>query len=231
LEKSYLQACLVALRIVDRTGTAASCVDLHPTGFAWSWAWGVSGNQQVGWGNRTTGGQHALLWSGTAASCIDLNPTGFTTCYAYDLSGGQQVGWGEGTTTGNSMHAILWSGTAASYVDLNPSGFEFSAARDVSGGRQVGYGGGIATGNMNHALLWSGSADSYIDIHTFLPTGYSESYAYGIDSIGNIVGYAIWDETGQQHAVSWVLIPAPEAVLLGSFGVGLVGWLRRYRMV
>lgn len=60
------------------SGTAQSYVDLHPSGFTESWAYGTNGKQQVGYGYGTlTGGSNnALLGSGTAQSCVDLNPSG-----------------------------------------------------------------------------------------------------------------------------------------------------------
>ncbi len=62
------------------SGTAASAVDLNPSGIDLVYAYGISGGQQVGSGyGSATGGiiYHALLWSGTAASAVDLNPSGF----------------------------------------------------------------------------------------------------------------------------------------------------------
>jgi hypothetical protein len=101
-------------------------VNLGPSGFDYSVAYGVSESQQVGVGRVGPYGssEHALLWSGTAASVIDLNPSGFSSSWATGVSGTQQVGVGYGGATGgNRQHALLWSGTAASVIDLNPSGF------------------------------------------------------------------------------------------------------------
>jgi len=194
------------------SGTAENYVDLNPSGFIDSWAYGISGGQQVGSGMPDgTGRTHALLWSGTPASCVDLNPPGFTDSAAIGVSGGQQVGGGNGTATGGNGHALLWSGTAESCVDLNPTGFFYSVAWGVSAGQQVGYG---STGWRDHALLWSGTAESYVDLHAFLPSQYDWSYAYGIDSGGNIVGSA---HTGSAyHAVLWVyepdVVPTPPTI-------------------
>lgn len=189
-------------------GTAASVVDLHPRGFIDSGAEGVSGGQQVGWGTGpTTQGSHALLWRGTAASVVDLNPRGFVQSWAYGVSDDQQVGWGWGPATGGKdcPHAVLWRGTAASVVDLNPrSGFGCSEAHGTSAGWQVGVGYGLQT----HALLWRGSADGVVDLHAFLPPGYVESHAYGIDPNGDIVGDA-WPRGSYAHAVMWVPIKKP----------------------
>ncbi|MCI0499903.1 MAG: PEP-CTERM sorting domain-containing protein [Planctomycetales bacterium] len=145
-----------------------------------------------------------------------MNPSGFTRSIARGISGNQQVGYGYGSATGNKEHALLWGGSAASCVDLNPGGFTYSYAWGISGNQQVGAGNGSATGNREHALLWSGSADSFIDLHQFLPTGFVGSYAYGIDSYGNIAGRAN-DSLGVDHAIVWI-VPEPATVMLLAVG-------------
>lgn len=55
-------------------GSATNYVDLNPPGFAWSYGRGVSGNTQVGYGEKTENGRgRALAWLGTADSVIDLH--------------------------------------------------------------------------------------------------------------------------------------------------------------
>jgi hypothetical protein len=171
---------------------------------------------------------------------VDLNPSGFSIVRAYGVSDGKQVGVGSGIATGGYYHALLWSGTAASYVDLNPSGFDYSVADAVSGGQQVGYGFGSATGGNVHALLWLGTAASYLDLSTFLPAGYNSAEALGVDSAGNIVGWA--EAGGVYRAVLWqhepgeplpgpsvVPVPVPGAALLGVIGLSFAGWRLRRR--
>ncbi|MBP7934264.1 MAG: hypothetical protein KA354_06405 [Phycisphaerae bacterium] len=192
------------------TGTAASAVDLHPVGFTFSLAWGVGGGQQVGYGfvqhntNKKGGSSvaqcHALLWTGSAASVVDLNPAGFTASAAHGVGGGQQVGYG--TRTDGTQHALLWTGSAASVVDLHPAGFTSSLAFGVCGGQQVGY--GFDADGTQHALLWAGNAAGVVDLNTFLPAGFTNAVATGIDAAGNIVGYA-WSSVNREdnHAFLW----------------------------
>ncbi len=187
--------------------TPESYVDLAPLWFNFDWGLNdCSGGQQVGsYGSvyNITGG-HAALWSGIPGEFIDLNPSGFVESYARGVDAGQQVGYGEGLATGYLWHALLWSGTAASCVDLHPSGFDTSIAYDVAGGLQVGCAGVIGS-YYGHALVWSGTAESYVDLHNFLPPGYSDSFAQGIDSAGNIVGYAMTaTPVSHTHAVMWI---------------------------
>ncbi|MFC1795083.1 hypothetical protein ACFL3Q_16040 [Planctomycetota bacterium] len=191
------------------SGTAESVVDLHPVAhphfFDYTYAYDISGGQQVGegYGSATGGEWHALLWSGTAESIVDLHPAvGFDETVANGISGGQQVGYGGisfGETT--EWHALLWSGSASTVKDLHPAGFDWSRAYDISGGQQVGYG-GISFGETTewHALLWSGTATSVKDLH---PAGFQRSYAYGISGSrqvgcgsGNVTG-------GNRHALVW----------------------------
>ncbi len=174
--------------------TGGSAVDLNPSGFDYGYAWGTSGNQQVGAGSGSpTGGViHALLWTGTADSAVDLTPSGDSTSVGIATNGSQQVGWG--TTAAYYDHALLWTGSAASAVDLNPSGFDYSYANGISDTQQVGYG---YTGGNQHALLWNGTADSAVDLH---PSGFDSSTAYGTSGnqqvgAGVIGGYA--------HALLW----------------------------
>ena len=192
------------------TGSAASAVDLHPAGFTSSLAWGVGSGQQVGYGfihystNKKGGSSvsqcHALLWTGSAASVVDLHPTGFTSSAAYRVSGGHQVGYG--TCTDGIQHALVWAGSAASVVDLHPAGFTSSIARGINGVQQVGY--GFYSDGTQHALLWAGNAASVVDLNTFLPTGFTNAVATGIDAAGNIVGHA-WSSVNRDdnHAFLW----------------------------
>jgi hypothetical protein len=173
-----------------------------------------------------------MLWilDGTTATAYDIHPkTGYYESWAWDVSGDQLVGSGYVSSEGFD-HALLWTWddltSTTSVLDLHPTtGFDKTIARGVSGGLQVGEGYGTATGGYDHALLWSGTAGSIIDLHDYLPTGYTTSGAYGIDSAGNIVGYA------DNYAVMWTPIPAPGAFILGCIGVGCVTRLRKRKSI
>jgi hypothetical protein len=202
-----------------QAATSYTAIDLNPSGFDMSYAYGTSGTQQVGWGYPTGSGvEHALLWSGSAASYVDLNPSGFTESQAFGISGTQQVGYGYGSATGGVTHALLWNGSADSYVDLNPRGFITTYAWGTNGTQQVGEGDG-------HALLWNGSASSFIDLHQFLPVGFTGSCAEAIDSSGNIVGYA--SGPSGFPAILWQPIPEPATLLL--LGLGGLAIVRKRR--
>jgi probable HAF family extracellular repeat protein len=97
------------------TGSAASVVDLHPSGFTGSLASGVSGSQQVGVGQGFDTSLHALLWTGSAESVVDLNaflPTGFDSAQASGIDAdGNIVGFASGPASGGFPHAFLWKPT------------------------------------------------------------------------------------------------------------------------
>ncbi|MBV8198138.1 MAG: hypothetical protein JO263_08380 [Candidatus Eremiobacteraeota bacterium] len=186
-----------------KIGQLKAPVDLNPAGASYSEAYALNATGQVGYAYlTTTNSDHAILWNGTAASAVDLTPSPLTSAYATGLGYKSEVGCG--TPTGMSVtHALLWRGTAASMVDLQPSGFTDSCARAAHGNIQVGYG-HVNTTSVLHALLWKGRAKSALDLQTFLPSAFTSSEAYAIDSTGAILGSAYDSTTVTWHAVMWV---------------------------
>ena len=90
------------------TGTAASMVDVNPSGFTFSEALATNGSVQVGYGSSTGGNYHALLWTGTAASGIDLNavlPATFTTSEATAVDSNGNV-FGYAVDSSGAYHVI-----------------------------------------------------------------------------------------------------------------------------
>jgi len=230
------------------SGTAASAVDLNPASILYSEALATSGVHQVGYaeGIYTTGQtSHAIEWSGTAATARDINPDGAGSSQANAISGDMAAGQAVFKTGSNSYKtdAILWSltggiGGTPTVQDLTPAGYEFSRGTGIFGTDVVGTG---KINGSNHALLWHGSASNYVDLNQFLPAGYSDAFAQGIDANGDIVGVA-FTATGNQgifgtpHAFLWRSSPVPEtssAVSLGfllALGLGGV-FLARKRKV
>jgi hypothetical protein len=188
-------------------GSAASMVDLHPSGFDYSYAHGTFDNgdnifSQVGYGaGQSTGDNaHALSWKNTAASVVDLHPlTGFTESYAFGTNGTQQVG--HGITDTGAARALLWSGTAASRVILHPTtGFTETWANAIFGNRQVGYGYGSSTGDNTHALMWTGTAASRVDLN---PAGFTFSEALAISAAGQVGSASGPSTDNSAHAFWW----------------------------
>jgi hypothetical protein len=134
-----LGALLTAGTLAGAHATAIyTAIDLNPSGFTSSQAFGVADGQQVGFASGpATGGAQAILWTGTAASAVNLNPSGLglPLSTAWGAANGQQVGY---AFHSNDNHAILWTGTAASAVDLTPSGFIQAGFFGTADGQQVG---------------------------------------------------------------------------------------------
>jgi hypothetical protein len=191
-------------------------------------AYATDGIRQVGIGVPAPGISHALVWSGTAESAVDLHPTileGFENSVARGVAGNQQVG--EGESTPGRTHALMWTGTPDSAVDLHPttlSGFVTSTAYDTNGQHQVGVARGAAG---NHAMLWTGNAESAVDLHLLLPNEWVSSRAFSIDSQSTAFGLAT-DGTGALHAIKWVVVPEPPAIIFTIISVFCATHLARH---
>lgn len=156
-------------------GTAASVVDLHPTGFLHSDAFAASELNQVGAGTFSIPGGgsrvHALLWSGTAESVVDINPDGIVRSIAQGVNEDNQVGYGSGPATGSFDHAFVWSGTAESAIDLHPYLAElpvelvqsFASAIEANGSI-IGW--GEAGDESKYTIIWTPIPEP----HTFVPS-------------------------------------------------------------
>jgi hypothetical protein len=138
------------------SGTAASAVDLHPSNYVYSRAFGIGGSQQVGYAVISSYGTHAMLWSGTAESAVDLNPSGFDESIALSTNGALQVGYGFAASE-SDPRALLWSGTADSVIDLQSllgDGYTRSEATGIDAlGNITGY--AVDTTGNYHAVLWT----------------------------------------------------------------------------
>jgi hypothetical protein len=142
--------------------TAASAVNLNPAGYSSSYAYAVSGNEEVGY--AWEGIDNAMVWMGNAQSAVDLNPTlpGVATSIAYGTNGIEQVGVGWNFNSNAKSQALVWDGTAASAVDLNPflpsaGSWGSATAYSVdSNGNIYGIVGGTFDGVTNNfAVEWS----------------------------------------------------------------------------
>jgi hypothetical protein len=109
---AFVWATVLLVGINGVFATDYVAVDLGPSGFADSSAFGIAGGQQAGggFGSATGGVAHALLWSGTAASAVDLHqflPAGFIDSRARSIDDqGNIVGYA--TDSAGNSHAILW---------------------------------------------------------------------------------------------------------------------------
>jgi hypothetical protein len=176
-------------------GTAQSLVNLHPTGYADSWAIGVDADSQVGNGSYADNGpRRALLWHGSANSVVDLHPAGYKSSEAVAVYGDIQAGWA--VPTGSSQkRAMLWHGTAASAVSLNPLNCPQSEVTAVWDDYQAG---SAYTNGHTSAAIWHGTADSITYLN---PAQYSNSILYGACGQYQVgIGYPY---SNNYHAMIW----------------------------
>lgn len=215
-------------------GTAASMLDLNPSGSGYSSLNGIDGSGMVGYYQGTDGKQHAALWTGLTNTVVDLGPSGVHASFAIAISNGNIVG---ATRAGGGLtpdRAAFWSGTAASYIDLTPAGAGGADANAIVGNI---IGGGVD----GHAGIWfSPTPNSFFDLQQFLPSRFTNSGVLGlsVDSAGNItaVGFG-YDPNylygnniyAHQEAMMWVYtVPEPGSLLALAGGVmSLVGLIRR----
>lgn len=87
--------------------------------------------------------------------------------------------------TTQAQHAFLWQ-KGAGLQDLGSLGGSSSAVGINDSGQVTGYS-YLADGTTYHAFLWSADT-GMIDLGT--PAGYTSSRAYGVNSLGHVVGIA-----------------------------------------
>ena len=178
-----------------------------------SQALGINDNGQVVGCARTAGNvPHAFIWNDSAHGMIDLgtlDPTfsGANSCGRGINAFGQVTGIA--STSGALMynHAFRSNGSPGGMIDLGTLGGNESNGQGINGAGQV-VGSSSVTGNTaSHAFLSNGSPGGMIDLNTQITSGGSGwvlSVAYGINDMGQIVGFGTVN--GNFHA--FLLTPA-----------------------
>jgi hypothetical protein len=186
------------------SGSAASYVNMNPTGAVASRIHAAAGDRQGGGASWGSGGR-ALIWSSAPNSFISLHPgLPYTGSIIIGMSEFQQVGSVGTFPQWPWPHAALWHGTPESFVDLDPpAAFGYSELLATCGTAQVGY---IAPESGVYAGIWFGTAASFLNLHQYLPPGSGESYATSIATDGvnyYVGGYAYYPALGNQ-AFLWI---------------------------
>jgi probable HAF family extracellular repeat protein len=159
--------------------------------------WGLNdAGWAVGGAAREDGSYRAVLWRGNGV--MDLGTFGGDYSVAYDAN---DLGWIVGTAldAAGQERAALWSADAV--VDLGSlSGGQWTAARGVNEARQLILWGRPDDESANRAAFWNGDAASpVVDLGTL---GGAESWAFGLNNLGAVVGWASTVEDGY-HAFVW----------------------------
>ena len=122
---------------------------------------------------------------------------------------------GSSSTASGVAHAFLWTPTApnattGSMVDLGTLGGAYSAALGINVNRQVAGASWIPSG-VNRAVLWTPRGET-VDLGTF--PGGTESHAYAINAVGQIVGWSSINGSRMHHAFLWT--PSGQGATTGA---------------
>jgi hypothetical protein len=185
-------------------GSAASFVNMNPTGSISSSLRAAIGNLQAGSAAFPGTGGRAGIWQGTASSYANIHPAGaWTHSWINGMTETQQVG--AARVYPQWPHAAIWQGTAASFTDIDPpESFGYSELLATCGSAQVGY---IAPASGVYAGIWYGTAQSFHNLGQYLPPGYGYSRATSIATDGffyYVGGYAENGFTLDNEAFLWI---------------------------
>ena len=116
------------------------------------------------------------------------------------------------------------------WAELSWSNFEVSSAEFI-------YGGNAGNITIEARDIGGNVLDSFYQADTYggQPAGPITLYAGYTGNVENSIRSLWWTDTSGTNEmaaldnITLTIIPAPGAILLGSIGVGFVGWLRRRR--
>lgn len=179
---------------------------------------GIDGTRIVG-AYADDGGTHGFFYDGVTYAAFDA--PGASSTEFWGISGADVVGFY--TDSSGDSHGLLFDGLT--WITLDVPGAADTYAYGIDAGNVVGkY---VTAAGRTYGFLYDGS------VYTTLSATLYGTTAYGIDG-SSIVGLCVDRDCAHgflytPDAVS--LVPAPGAVLLGAVGAGIVGWMRRRRVL
>lgn len=160
-------------------GWTQQAFSIHPSGWQYSEANAIENGQAGGGGIQANGSMTAVFWSSLDSSAATVLNQSTAGSWAFAMSNGVLVGpaWND------TVHAGAWT---PSFIDLNPSFTAWSNAFSVAQA-QASIIAGIALYNtVFHAVVWGApNPNTLYDLH---PAGATQSFAYGINHQGQVVG-------------------------------------------
>jgi probable HAF family extracellular repeat protein len=205
---------------------------LGTLGGNFSIAYSIRGMGAVGAARTAAGEDHAALWlppisisSFTPQAAIDLLTLGGRHSYAYSINDRNRI-VGKSQTASGVYHAVYWQPGEGAAVfemtDLAPANTRESVARAINNSsNSVQIAGSVQKGSGQwQAFYWARSDDeqqfreTYLGHGSFGPAS-ANSYAYGINELGDIVGF-VEDSRGRRHAVLWRLGAPLEPIALSK---------------
>lgn len=168
----------------------------------------------------------AAVWNGLVPTLLDSLGG---TSIAFAINNSTQI-VGASYTVENIQRAVIWNGTSVTALDSPSVGNSYATSIN-SAGQIVGRS-AIAAGVGGRATLWNGG--NAIDLNAFLDAnftldGWVLEEAKDINDSGQITGYAINSNTGEERAFLLSPVPEPKSMLMLLLGVCALGW--RFRRI
>ncbi len=212
--------------------------DLGTLGGKWSSAYGINSTGQVAGTATLANGDHNAFLFSSGTGMVDLGTLGGANSYGFGINDSGEV-VGNSQTQQSVSNAFAWvSGTTGGKMtDLGTLGGSQSYAYGVNdNGAVVGY--SWITGNTaTHGFVFLNGV--MLDLNSLLPlnSGWTIDAAYGVNSVGDIVGTGTYD--GQLYAIeldpgnagsgavdSSLCVPEPLTIFLVGLGLFAAGYFK-----
>lgn len=185
-------ACLVMVAASGVSAQEYTLVDLETLGGTSSRANGISeGGTIVGYARTASGVKHAVLWN--ESGIVDLGaPEEFIVSDGLAVNDSIQVaGRGEGNP--QSYQGYSWESGSWTPIGVLPGHGESMALDIDSGGRIVGT--SFILGHEHRAVMWDAG------VLTDLGTLGDSSTAFGLNEVGQVVGYSVANLPGGEQGL------------------------------